>query len=53
MFAPSDLALEGSGWVSMNNPSAPTAMAALAIVSIRVGVLLSHLKFGWVVARSG
>ena len=42
MFAPSDLALAGSGWVSINNPSAPTAMAALAIVSIRAEENLRH-----------
>ena len=30
MLGPSDLALAGSGWVSINKPSTPTARAALA-----------------------
>lgn len=34
IFAPSESAFEGSGWVSMNMPSTPTAMPAFAIVSI-------------------
>lgn len=37
MLAPSDLAQDGSGCVSMKRPSAPTAMAALAMVAIRAG----------------
>ena len=37
MFAPSDFAIDGFGCVSINNPSTPTATAALAIVSIKEG----------------
>jgi hypothetical protein len=38
ILAPSLSAMDGSGWVSMNNPSAPVAMAALAIVPINWGL---------------
>lgn len=38
IFAPSLLATEGSSWVSINKPSTPTAMPALATVSIRRGM---------------
>jgi hypothetical protein len=38
ILAPSLFADDGSGWVSTNKPSAPTAIAAFAIVSINSGL---------------
>ena len=37
IFAPSDFASLGLGWVSIKIPSAPTAIPALAMVSISSG----------------
>ena len=37
ILAPSDFAMAGSGWVSMNIPSAPAAIAAFPIVEIISG----------------
>ena len=38
IFAPSDFAQEGSGCVSMKIPSVPTAIPALAMVSMSSGL---------------
>src|SRR6516162_526166 len=37
IFAPSDLATAGLGWVSIKSPSAPTATAAFAMVAMSLG----------------